>query len=395
MSNTNEEKNLLGQFFTTNDVLKETVMSFIKNNPDTILEPCIGRGDLVEYVLSITNTLKQPNFIMYEIDDSIEPLSCINSGDIEYCDFLSKEVGKTFDTIIGNPPFVRTKKGNLYLDFTLKCFELLNPGGELIFIVPSDFFKLTSATNIINAMMNDGTFTDIFHPNNERLFEDASIDVLVFRYCRDSSLDNKISFNNLPKYINNTQGIITFTENDISNYIRIGDLYNVYVGVVSGCESVFKNDLLGNQMILNSHGARENYILIESFPTQNKELNEHMLIHKNQLISRRIRKFNEKNWFEWGALRNINVMKEHIGKKCIYIRNITRQPIVAFTDKVSYFGGGLLMMIPKPGIRVSMEKTIQYLNSIEFMENYMYSGRFRIGHNQLVNSRIMKKNIKY
>lgn len=395
MSNTNEEKHLLGQFFTTNDVLKETVMSFIKNNPATILEPCVGRGDLVEYVLSITNPLKQPNFIMYEIDDSIEPLSCINSGDIEYCDFLSKEVGKTFDTIIGNPPFVRTKKGNLYLDFTLKCFELLNPGGELIFIVPSDFFKLTSATNIINAMMNDGTFTDIFHPNNERLFEDASIDVLVFRYCRDNSLDNKILFNNLPKYINNTQGIITFTENDISNYVRIGDLYNVYVGVVSGCESVFKNDLLGNQMILNSHGARENYILIESFPTQNDELNEHMITHKNQLITRRIRKFNEKNWFEWGALRNINVMKEHIGKKCIYIRNITRQPIVAFTDKVSYFGGGLLMMIPKPGIRVSMEKTIQYLNSIEFMENYMYSGRFRIGHNQLVNSRIMKKNIKY
>ena len=391
MSHTHEEKSLLGQFFTKNIILKETVISFIKNNPNTILEPCIGRGDLVEHVLSNTNQSKQPKFIMYEIDNSIQPLSSINSCDIEYCDFLNKEVEETFDTIIGNPPFVRTQKGNLYIDFTLKCFELLNPGGELIFIVPSDFFKLTSATNIINAMMNDGTFTNIFHPNNERLFEDASIDVLVFRYCRDSSLDNKILFNNLPKYINNTQGIITFTENDISNYTRIGDLYNVYVGVVSGCESVFKNDLLGNQMILNSHGSRENYILIQTFPTQNDELNEHMLTYKSQLISRRIRKFTEKNWFEWGALRNTNIMKEHRGKKCIYVRNITRQPIVAFTDKVSYFGGGLLMMIPKPGIRVSMEKTIQYLNSKEFMENYIYSGRFRIGHNQLVNSRIMKK----
>jgi adenine-specific DNA-methyltransferase len=394
MSHTHEEKSLLGQFFTKNIILKETVISFIKNNPNTILEPCVGRGDLVEHVLSNTNQSKQPKFIMYEIDNSIQPLSSINSCDIEYCDFLNKEVEETFDTIIGNPPFVRTQKGNLYIDFTLKCFELLNPGGELIFIVPSDFFKLTSAKHIINAMMNDGTFTNIFHPNNERLFEDASIDVLVFRYCRDSSLDNKISFNNLPKYINNTQGIITFTENDISNYTRIGDLYNVYVGVVSGCESVFKNDLLGNQMILNSHGSRENYILIQTFPTQNDELNEHMLTYKSQLISRRIRKFTEKNWFEWGALRNTNVMKEHRGKKCIYVRNITRQPIVAFTDKVSYFGGGLLMMIPKPGIRVSMEKTIQYLNSTEFIENYMYSGRFRIGHNQLVNSRIMKKNVK-
>ena len=391
MTDKKKEKSLLGQFFTTNDILKETVMSFIKNNSNTILEPCVGRGELVDYFLLNTNPSNQVNFIMYEIDDSIEPLSCINSDDIEYCDFLNKEIGKTFDTIIGNPPFVRTKKGNLYLDFTLKCFELLNPGGELIFIVPSDFFKLTSATNIINAMMNDGTFTDIFYPNNEHLFEHASIDVLVFRYCRDNTLDNKILFNNLPKYINNTQGIITFTDDDISNYIRIGDLYNVYVGVVSGCESVFKHDILGNQMILGSHGARENYILINSFPTQNNELNEHMITHKNKLISRRIRKFTEKNWFEWGALRNTNVMKEYNGKKCIYVRNITRQPTVAFTDKVSYFGGGLLMMIPKTGIRVSMEKTIQYLNSKEFMENYTYSGRFRIGHNQLVNSRIMKK----
>jgi adenine-specific DNA-methyltransferase len=389
-----QQKSYLGQFFTKNEVLRETVHGFIKNNPQNILEPCVGRGDIVEHIISNSNPDKLPNFIMYEIDDSIEPLSCINSGDINYCDFLTSNIGQTFDTIVGNPPFVRTKKGNLYLDFTLKCFELLNPGGELIFIVPSDFFKLTCATNILNKMMNDGTFTHVFHPNNEHLFEDASIDIIVFRYCRDNTIDNKMLFNDTIKYINNTQGVITFSNHDISSYIRIGELYNVYVGIVSGCESVFKHDILGNKIIIGPNGTRENYIFIDEFPTNNKEVNEHMLTHKNKLINRRIRKIGEHNWYEWGALRNIKVMKENEGRKCIYVRNITRKPIVAFTDKVSYFGGGLLMMIPKPGIRVNMEKTIQYLNSPEFIENYTYSGRFRIGHNQLVNSRAMKKCVK-
>lgn len=38
----------------------------------------------------------------------------------------------------------------------------------MIFIVPSDFLKLTSASKILNIMINNGTFTHIYHPNNEK-----------------------------------------------------------------------------------------------------------------------------------------------------------------------------------------------------------------------------------
>ena len=62
-----------------------------------------------------------------------------------------------------------------------KFYKKLN--GELIFIVPFNFFKLTSVSKLLNKMMNKGTFTDIYHPHNEKLFEYASIDIIIFRYC--------------------------------------------------------------------------------------------------------------------------------------------------------------------------------------------------------------------
>ena len=43
-------KNNLAQYFTTNNILKEKIYEFILNNPSNILEPCVGRGDLVMFI---------------------------------------------------------------------------------------------------------------------------------------------------------------------------------------------------------------------------------------------------------------------------------------------------------------------------------------------------------
>ena len=40
----------LGQYFTKNIILKEQLYNFILNKPKNILEPSIGRGDLIEYI---------------------------------------------------------------------------------------------------------------------------------------------------------------------------------------------------------------------------------------------------------------------------------------------------------------------------------------------------------
>jgi adenine-specific DNA-methyltransferase len=374
----------LGQYFTTHHVLQEKVFEFILNQPCNILEPSIGRGHLIAF---IRDKLPSVTFDMYEIDPTI-PLLDIQKENVIYGDFIKQSITKQYKTIVGNPPYVRTKKGNLYIDFTETCYNLLEDNGELIFIVPSDFLKLTSAAKLLNTMMNHGTFTHIFHPHNEKMFEKASIDIIVFRYCKNGSLDKKVFYNDKLLYITNSNGLITFGEEN-KNSVLFQDYFDVYVGLVSGKEDVYKNKDLGNIELLNGEDKLDTYIYIQTYPCDNERINTYLLQHKQTLMERKIRKFNEHNWFEWGAPRNITTIHSNLNKECIYIYNLTRNPVVSFLGKVNYFGGGLIMLKPKK--KCNLTHIVSYLNSNTFKENFMFSGRFKIGHRQICNSYIPSK----
>ena len=302
-----------------------------------------------------------------------------------------QEIERKYKTIVGNPPYVRTTTGNLYLDFIRRCHGLLEDGGELVFIVPSDFLKLTSAAPLLSHMMATGTFTHIFRPNDEKLFEHASIDVIVFRYCLDTQLDRTVLYNDELKRLVETDGIITFAPMDAPvGTEKIGDYFDVFVGMVSGCEGVFKNAEFGTMDVRNGNDGMDKYIMVDSFPTNDAALDVYLLEHKAKLIDRKIRRFNESNWFEWGALRNYTRVTDKLGEDCIYVRTLTRDVDVAFVEKVSYFGGGILALIPKAGAshNLDLTKVASFLNSPQFRENYVYSGRFKIGQRQMCNSLI-------
>ena len=400
----------LGQYFTTHNKLKEKVYEFIINNPSNILEPSIGRGDLIVFIKDKdkdkdkdkekenandkcnTRTCSGTTFDMYEIDDTIKLLDGIQKDDVVYCDFMKQTIEKAYKTIIGNPPYIRTNKGNLYIDFTEKCYSLLEDNGELIFIVPSDFLKLTCASKLLNVMMSNGSFTHIFHPHNEKMFEGASIDVIVFRYCKNTSIDKRVLYNNKLLYITNSSGLITFSEEENICSFMFQDYFDIYVGLVSGKEDVYKNEQLGNINVLNGEDKVDKYIYIEEYPCENETINTYLLHHKNKLIERGIRKFNEKNWFEWGAPRNITAIRSNFGKACIYITTITRKPNVAFLGNVNYFGSSLIMLIAKKAC--NLEKIVSYLNSETFKHNFLFSGRFKIGHRQISNSYIPVKYLR-
>ena len=371
-----------GQYFTTNETLQEKVCSFILNKPTCVLEPCVGKGHLVNYIQGKMENLR---FDMYEIDETLEMIGDLEPKDVTYQDFLLCDIEKKYQSIVGNPPFVKTKSGNLYHDFIWKCYELLDDKGELVFIVPSDFLKLTSSGKILCEMLENGTFTHIFQPNKENLFDHASIDVIVFRYCKDKKLTNKVIINGTEKYLMNMNGIVTFSDTKKRKVPRaLGEDFTIFVGMVSGKEAVFKNNLLGDKEVLNGKNLVENYIILEDFPCDNDKVNEYMLEHKSELMERKIRKFTEKNWYQWGALRNIESVKEHEGKECIYVKTLTRSKEVGFIDNVRLFGGGLLVMIPKK--KMNLSKILEKINSESFRNNYMYSGRFKIGHKQLSNA---------
>jgi len=368
-----KKKKEYGQFYTTAGILHEKILEFIKNKPKKILEPSTGRGDLI---LPIKFKFPKMLFDMYEIDNTIES----KVEGIKYCDFLITNIDETYKTIVGNPPFVKTKKGNLAIDFVRKCFGLLEENGELIFIIPADFFKLTSTANLINEMMEQGTFTDIFHPSDDNLFSNANINVLLFRYCRNNKLPDICNYNGAKKKIINNSGLLIFVDENEKNIKKIEDYFDVYVGMVSGRDEIYKKDI-GNIELISGKNEKEKFIYTKTFPSNRVDIDEYLVSNKSKLLERQIRKFNEDNWFEWGAPRNVGVMESQKGKKCIYIYNLTRKDEIAFEGKVDYFGGNLIIMIPKDGIDIS--STITYLNSIEFKKNYMYGGRFKIGHRQL------------
>jgi adenine-specific DNA-methyltransferase len=152
MSKKVQQKNKSGQYFTKDIGLKQKVAEYILNNPSVILEPSIGRGDLVSHIAERNNDII---FDMYELDTTIELLPEIVRDNVKYGDFMVQNIDKAYITIIGNPPYIRTKTGNLYIDFTKKCFNLLEQNGELIFIIPSDFLKLTSSSALLNDMMTE------------------------------------------------------------------------------------------------------------------------------------------------------------------------------------------------------------------------------------------------
>lgn len=79
-----------------------------------------------------------------------------------------------------------------------------------------------------------------------------------------------------------------------------------------------------------------------------------------------------------------------MGKECVYMCNLTRKNKVAFVGSVQYFGGSLIMLIPK--VKCDLQKIVDYLNNETFKSNFMFSGRFKIGHRQLANS-VVDKNL--
>jgi adenine-specific DNA-methyltransferase len=348
----------LGQYFTTHPVLKERVFNFILNKPSKILEPSIGQGDLVSF---ITDKLPSVKFDMYEIDNKIELLDKIKRSDVIYADFIEQEIVGKYKTIVGNPPYSRTKKGNLYIDFTQKCYNLLEENGELIFIVPSDFFKLTSAAKLLDEMIANGAFTHIFHPHDEKMFENASIDIVIFRYCKNISIEKKVLYNEKQCHIRNNNGLITFGEKEAITSVMFKDFFDIYVGLVSGKEEIYKNKQLGNIEVLNKEDQLDKYIYIENYPCKDEDINEYLS-------------------------RNKTIMNDNLGEDCIYIYNLTRSTRVSFVSKIVFFGGGLIML--KPKVKCDLHKIASFINSDSFKDNFIFSGRFKIGHRQISNSYI-------
>ena len=167
-----------GIYFTPPNTIATnlTLLSKHMKNIKTILEPSCGSGEYVNY---ITNNFKDKKVTAIEynstIHDSIKntldsSVTLLNQDYLTYNTYHPEvnPTPKTFDLIIGNPPFYVMKKGdvdkkyhpyfsgrpNIFIAFIIKSLEMLSEKGILSFILPRNF---------LNALYYQNTRRYIYH----------------------------------------------------------------------------------------------------------------------------------------------------------------------------------------------------------------------------------------
>lgn len=392
-----------GQFFTTRERVLNVLVGLIENN-GSILEPSAGQGHIIK---SIENRLnKQIDGV--EIDSSkVETKVCNSRIEIDnFFGFIKKS--KLYDTIIGNPPFVKLKNveddtikllpekipgnGNLYYFFIKYCATLLEDNGELIFIVPKEWLYNVSSQFVRDYLSENGGFTHFIDCGEEKLFDDADVPALcIFRYQKGyiggvkfyETLDDFYSGRYLDKQTTFSNTIIF--SNDSYHGKRISDYFDVKVGLVTGAEKIFKvgNDTnFDDELLINIIGTNKTfskYIFVDriiNFDDIPLDLQNYLLQNKKKLIGREIKKFDETNWWCYGALRNFDAMSSN--RKRIYGLMKTRETEIFWKGNESeFFGGGIVGLFLKNDIDVDLDSIVQYLNSEQFKkimkDSNMYS----------------------
>ena len=430
-----------GQVFTPEEIVCE--MLSLRKNTGTVLEPACGNGAFLKHLNQAVGIELDPNLIkgtskVYDGSDHFESteLCDINQTGFEKAgalkafpsyrenvkheisnkisikskvqdfkfnreelkilsgDFFAYPLNKQFDTIIGNPPYVRfqdilpgTKKllnqnnipmdwfdrrSNLYLFFIAKSMAHLKEGGELIFITPRDFLKATSAKRLNQELYNQGTITDYQELGDLPVFKGYAPNCAIWRWQK-GLFDRRLS--NQELWFNHSQGQLWFGQPCHTNQ-RIADLFDVKVGAVSGADSIFTHAQRGNADMVCSHTAVTGQTRRMIYNQKDKALYP----HKHTLMNRRIRTFNEHNWWEWGRKHC-----EREGPR-VYVNSKTRNPKPFFTHKSCFYDGAVLALFPKDPNR-DVQQAIYTLNQINWPElGFSCGGRLLFSQQSLSNT---------
>ncbi len=359
----------LGQVFTPLHIVSQMLQ--LRRNFGTVLEPSAGNGAFFNQI---------PGCVGIEIDPkhAQEGMLCMN--------FFDYPVTNTFDTIIGNPPYVKfqdippeTKKklsmslfderSNLYLFFIEKCIHHLNKKGELIFITPRDFLKSTSSRKLNQFIYQSGTITDIIELGDTRIFDGFTPNCIIWRFEKGNFSRNT---NVYQKFIF-CDGQLFFTNN---NYcIPFQSIFFVKVGAVSGADKIFTSQKYGNMEFVCSYTQKTGKTKKMIFNT----LHEGLLPHKEKLLNRRIKHFDESNWWEWGRKHFMS------DRKRIYVNCKTRNKNPFFVHSCNNYDGSVLAIFPHNS-DADTELLKNLLNQVNWEElGFVCDGRFIFSQRSLEN----------
>jgi len=203
----------LGQYYTSPRVANFIVSLAETATSGKVIEAGYGRGAFFEALLKagyadISGYDIDPEnyaFVQERFASQINP----------YCQsFLEASGEPTCDLVIGNPPYVRwgnidaetrqflledkfwakysSGEWDLLYAFIIWSIKMLKEGGELIFIVPYNWFSSTHAAPLRQYLVDHGHFKEIIHFNEYKVFDDASPNTIIFRFLKKPAAAAKI-----------------------------------------------------------------------------------------------------------------------------------------------------------------------------------------------------------
>ncbi len=420
----------LGQVFTPMPVIT-TMLSLARNigekgSTGRILEPACGDGAFLRHL--------PPQTVGIEVDVRHCPPGTL------CLDFFAYPGNERFTTIIGNPPYVgyrqipvRTRRrigatasslldgrANLYLFFIEKCLHHLAPGGELIFITPRDFLKSTSSMRLNRLLWKTGTITDLIELGDTKVFADATPNCVIWRFERDNfSRCTRYADLGIPgregdnsgksaskrgggdflaaalaapawetrRFIE-AGGHLLFVSGDYP--LRLSDIATVKVGAVSGADTIYGNEVHGTRDFVCSHTARSGRTrrMIWCAPERDAEPPAEVSSavlgllepHKERLLARRVRTFDESNWWQWGR----GYLESE--RPRVYVNNKTRLTAPFFVHPCPHYDGAVLAIFPRAP-EADTTALAAALNRVNWAElGFVCDGRFLFAQRSLEQS---------
>ncbi|MCL2345594.1 MAG: class I SAM-dependent methyltransferase [Desulfobulbus sp.] len=366
----------LGQVFTPENVVE--FMLGLCQNRGRFLEPSAGDGAFFEALRQ-----RGADCVGIEIDARIA------APGVETRDFFDYPLSEQFDSIIGNPPYVRYRdvpaatrrrldsrlfdaRSNLFLFFIEKCVRHLKPGGELVFIVPREFIKLTAARKLNVWLYDQGSITHFYETGDVRVFAGATPNCCIFRFEK-GRFDRRMADGRI---FTEVDGQLMFLRDD--HGLRFADVFAVKVGAVSGADAIYTHPE-GNREFVCSKTVDTGETRRMLYDIQHPHLQQ----HKAELLARRIKTFDESNWWRWGRGYPQN------NDPRIYVNGRTRKTAPFFLHDCKHFDGSVLALFPrnrKITRRDLIECTLMLNRDVDWQQlGFVCDGRFLFTQRSLQN----------